>query len=117
MLLHAGESHVERLGKVRDRGVCTPELLQNAAPGGVRERGERGIEAGLAILNHSVQYVTHRLGTCKRSRARAALPGRLPDLVSRALLPIIHRRHTAVAMPSQSVHGALPVWIRGTFRT
>src|SRR6185503_13937537 len=35
MLLHAGEGHVELLGKVRDRSVCTPELLQNAASGGV----------------------------------------------------------------------------------
>src|SRR4029434_4264662 len=31
MLLHSGERHVELLGKVRDRGVCSPELLQNAA--------------------------------------------------------------------------------------
>src|SRR5262245_36048578 len=46
VLLHAREGHVERLGKVRDRRVCTPEPLQNAASGGVRERGERGIEAG-----------------------------------------------------------------------
>src|SRR5882724_10557830 len=57
MLLHAREGHVELLGKVRDRSVCTPELLQNAASGGVRERGERGIEAGPGILNHVVQYV------------------------------------------------------------
>src|SRR5215813_1359416 len=46
MLLHAGERHVELLGKVRDRSVSTSELLQHAASGGVRERGERGIEAG-----------------------------------------------------------------------
>src|SRR6266581_6073330 len=45
VLLHAREGHVEFLGKVRDRSVCTPELLQNAAPRCVRERGERGIEA------------------------------------------------------------------------
>src|SRR4051794_35012518 len=44
MLLHARQCHVKFLGKLRDRSVCTPELLQNAAPGGVRERGERGIE-------------------------------------------------------------------------
>src|ERR1700722_6034088 len=61
MLLHAREGHVELLGKVRDRSVCAPELLQNAASGGVRERGERGIEAGPGILNHVVQYVT-RIG-------------------------------------------------------
>src|SRR5580693_843799 len=31
VLLHAREGHVELLGKVRDRGVCPPELRQNAA--------------------------------------------------------------------------------------
>src|SRR5689334_5620160 len=56
VLLHARESHVEPLGKVRDRSVGTSELLQNAASGGIRERGERVVEAGLRILNHAVQY-------------------------------------------------------------
>ncbi len=37
---------MELLGKVRDRSVCTAELLQNAASGGVRERGERSVEVG-----------------------------------------------------------------------
>src|SRR5579863_2278153 len=46
VLLHAREGHLELLGKVRDRSVCTSELLQNAASGGVRERGERGVERG-----------------------------------------------------------------------
>src|SRR5499426_1067385 len=46
VLLHAREGHLELVGKIRDRSVGTPELLQNAASGGVRERGERGIEAG-----------------------------------------------------------------------
>src|SRR4029079_6707844 len=58
VLLHAREGHVELVGKVRDRSVCTPELLQNTASGGVRERGKRGIEAGLRILNHVVQHTT-----------------------------------------------------------
>src|SRR5271154_2949888 len=40
MLLHAGEGHVELRGQVRDRSVFTPELLQNATSGGIRERGE-----------------------------------------------------------------------------
>src|SRR5437868_2336962 len=44
MLLHTRQGHVELLGQVRDRRVCTPELLQNAASSGVRERGECGIE-------------------------------------------------------------------------
>src|SRR4029077_18296446 len=56
VLLHARESHVELPGKVRDRSVGTSELLQNAASRGIRERGERVIEAGLRILNHTVQY-------------------------------------------------------------
>src|SRR5580693_4205880 len=59
MLLHARQRHMELRGQVRDRRVGTPELLQNAASGGVRERGERDIEAGLAILNHMVQYIPH----------------------------------------------------------
>src|SRR5499425_2603637 len=65
VLLHAREGHVEPLGKVRYRSVRTSELLQNAASGGVRERGERDIEAGPYILNHWVQYVTHGRGECK----------------------------------------------------
>jgi hypothetical protein len=47
---------VELVGKVRDRSVCTPELLQNTASGRVRERGKRGIESPARILNHTVQY-------------------------------------------------------------
>src|SRR6476660_10082724 len=43
VLLHAREGHVELLGKVRDRSVGTSELLENAASGGIRERGERDI--------------------------------------------------------------------------
>src|SRR4029079_2094244 len=64
MLLHARQGHVERVGKVGDRRVVTPELLQDAAPGGIRERGERGIESGPDILNHVVQYIPHRLTAC-----------------------------------------------------
>ena len=52
---------MELVGKVRNRSVCTPELLQNTASGSVRERGKRGIEAGSRILNHVVQYITYGL--------------------------------------------------------
>src|SRR6187549_4019491 len=45
MLLHARERHLELPGKVGDRRICASELLQNTASRGVRERGERGIEA------------------------------------------------------------------------
>src|SRR5262245_18844872 len=31
-------------------------MLEHAAPGGIRQRGERVVEAGLQILNHVVQY-------------------------------------------------------------
>src|ERR1700737_3427460 len=65
VLLHAGEGHVELLGEVRDRSVCTSEPLQNAAAGGVRERGERSLDAAIRILNHAVQYVARGLAACK----------------------------------------------------
>src|SRR6266498_2612418 len=55
VLLHAREGHVELLGKVCDRSVGSSELLQNATPRGVRERGERSIKSGRHILNHMVQ--------------------------------------------------------------
>src|SRR5262245_40266943 len=40
VLLHAREGHVEPLGKIRDRSVGMPELLQNTASGGIRDRRE-----------------------------------------------------------------------------
>src|ERR687897_375989 len=71
VLLHAREGHVELVGKVRDRSVCTPELLQNTASGGVRERGKRGIESAARILNHTVQYAP----PCAVSQAPEEPPG------------------------------------------
>src|SRR5271170_2314173 len=85
MLLHARQGHVELPGKVGDRSVCAPELLQNAPPGGVRERGERGIEAGLGTLNHVVQYITHGLAACKGRPSARCVAGRFHsqiDLIS-----------------------------------
>src|SRR5215471_1957800 len=70
VLHHPREGHVELLGKVRDRSVGTSELLQNAAPGGIAERAERGIE-GSRILNHVVKYCT-RTG---RAQGRASIRG------------------------------------------
>jgi hypothetical protein len=81
VLHHAREGHLEFLGKFRDRGVGTPELLQNAAPGGIRERGERGIEAGLRTLYHSVKCLTRRLAACKGLRIRRS-EGPVPALCS-----------------------------------
>src|SRR5215510_15148276 len=83
VLLHARESHLELLGKVHDRRVCPPELLQNAASGGVGERGERRIEAGPVILNHVVQYIiTRTVGTQGKTchHVRAAQVSRTVNL-------------------------------------
>src|SRR5262249_33490311 len=68
MLLHAREGHMELPGEVRDRSVGAGELLQHAAPGRVRQRGERSVEAGFVILNHMVQYIADRLAACKRKK-------------------------------------------------
>src|SRR4030095_3453825 len=84
VLLHAREGHVEPLGKVRDRSVGTSELLQNAASGGIRDRGERGIEAGSHILNHSVQYVTHGRAVCKGTPSARALTTAVVSLPRRS---------------------------------
>src|SRR5678809_1091115 len=76
VLLHARERHVELLGKVRDRRVCASELLQNTASGGVRERGERGVETEPRILNHMVQYNNCLLYTSPspRDRQKSRMP-------------------------------------------
>src|SRR5207248_1660885 len=86
VLLHAREGHMELLGKVRYRSVRTSEPLQNAASGGVRERGKRGIQVGSLKLNHWVQYIM-RIGGMQREverglhrpshlHSQARLPGR-----------------------------------------
>src|SRR5581483_1506490 len=79
MFLHARKGHVEPLGKGCDRSVRTPELLQNAASGGVRERAERSIEVGLAILNHTVQYTTW-VTACHGSLSARCVAGDTPKL-------------------------------------
>src|SRR5262245_49767891 len=56
VLFHSRERHVKLPGKIRDRRVCTSELLKNAASRGVGECGERGIEGGVGMMNHVVQY-------------------------------------------------------------
>src|SRR6185436_15704971 len=74
VLLHARERHLEPLGKVRDRRVGSSELLQHAAPRGVRERGERSIKSGRHILNHMVQYIPQAFAACKGWRRRLTRP-------------------------------------------
>src|SRR5262249_15649798 len=71
VLLHAREGHLELAGKIRDRSVGRPELVENAGSGGVGEGGERGIEAGPRILNHMVQYITRRRPDARGGRACA----------------------------------------------
>src|SRR5262245_62106144 len=63
VLFHAREGHVELLCQVRDRGFRVTQLLEDAATGDVRQRSERGIEVGVRILNHLVQYLTTGLHT------------------------------------------------------
>ena len=78
VLLHARERHVEPVGELGDRSVGPAEPLENAAPSGVRERGERGIEAS-AKSEPSVHYVrptaARRKGGCvdvaSRERGRS----------------------------------------------
>src|SRR5215475_1405409 len=103
VLLHAREGHVKLLGEGRDRSVCTSELLQNAAPGGVRERGERDIETGFRILNHLVQYLTH--GLVSRKGRPGALRCRPPSRQTGPVSPLPslthgESQHALAAVPS-----------------
>src|SRR6202163_3376279 len=110
MLLHAREGHVELLGKVRDRSVCTPELLQNAASGGVRERGERSIEAGSGILNHVVQYVTHGLAACKARPSARCDAGRPHSQIGPQLLNFAaYEAFVRVRFPETAAQPARPI--------
>ena len=77
VLLHACERHVELLGKVRDGSVGAHQLPQNAASGGVRERGEGGIEVDTFILNHMVHY------SAGKGSLQAQSPRLFPRLMKR----------------------------------
>src|SRR5690606_32409977 len=74
----ARQGHVELFGEFRDRSIGPAELLEHAPSGGVRERGEGGIEAGLHILNHSVQCTR---ATCDAQAASTTLSGRPTSVV------------------------------------
>src|SRR5215813_4962300 len=88
VVLHAREGHVELLGQVRDRRFRATQLLEDAPTGDVRQHGERGIEVGIRIQNHLVQYLTTgfrdmqgRAISSTRSRGReppAVTPARVP---------------------------------------
>src|SRR5262245_14415097 len=79
VLLHSRERHVKPVGKLRDRRVSTSEPLEHAASRGVGECGERGIEGGMRMLNHVVQY-TRGPAACKsRLRGRASRYRASPD--------------------------------------
>jgi len=64
---------MELSGEVRDRSVGAAELLQHAAPGRVRQRGERSVEAGFVKLNHMVQFIAG--STCGVQEETKALGG------------------------------------------
>lgn len=69
---------MEFCGEVRDRRVGAPELLQHAASSGVRQRSERGVEAGFIILNHMVQYKRIDRGPQQEVKALTIPIPRLP---------------------------------------
>src|SRR3954453_546004 len=65
VLAHAREGHAERSGQLRDRRVAPPEPLQDATPGGVGQRRERGVESTIGILNHTVHFIRLSIAGCK----------------------------------------------------
>lgn len=65
---------MELLCKLRDRSIRFPELLQNAASRGVRERGKGGIEASWRKLNHMFQCLTHGSASRKGLEIGVELP-------------------------------------------
>src|SRR5215510_7673718 len=95
VLLHARERHVELLGKVRDRSVGSSELLQNATPRGVRERGERSIKSRRHILNHTVQYNAGLRGM----QGVARPPSRAPPLAPARLIGALAGNRSAGTRP------------------
>src|SRR5215208_3496500 len=82
VLLHPRQGHMELVGKGRDRRVPTPELLKDAASGGVRERGERGVESAARILNHPVQYAPPCAGSQAPEDSGPVVPTLSLDQVS-----------------------------------
>jgi transposase InsO family protein len=96
---------VEPLGKGCDRSVRTPELLQNAASGGVRERAERGIEVDLAILYHMVQYTTWVTALQWEAKRPLRCPGDPPKLtINGEGMRRLVRLATAYQIHPASVH-------------
>jgi hypothetical protein len=61
--------------------VRLPELLQDAAPGGIRKRRKRRVESGSQILYHMVQYVL-RMGGLQGGAEGDALKIPFESLVS-----------------------------------
>jgi hypothetical protein len=58
MFGNGGKGHVERLGKGFDGRFALREAGQNGTAGGIRERGEGGVEGMRrgGIVNHTVYY-------------------------------------------------------------
>ena len=54
VLGHPGEGDVVGRGQVTDGGLALRQARQDAASGGVRKRGEGGVEMQFGILNHVV---------------------------------------------------------------
>jgi hypothetical protein len=51
-----GRGHLERLGELADRGRTRDQAFEHAAPCGVGERREHGVERVRLSVNHVVNY-------------------------------------------------------------
>jgi hypothetical protein len=95
---------MELSGEVRDRSVGAAELLQHAAPGRVRQRGERSIETGLVMLNHMVQYIAERLAACQEeTKALGGMTLRAPLAPRSCLCTYAHASHELVRLGKDSL--------------
>lgn len=56
MLGNRGQRHLERLGEIGDANLTLGETFQQAAAGGVGQRGEGEVELTGCIVNHLVKY-------------------------------------------------------------
>lgn len=94
------------VGQVRNRSIGAAKLFQHAAPGRIRQRSKRSIEAGFMKLNHKVQCITYRFTARKRKSAAPAYP---PSLAGEGdhRFAMVEGASPAIDRPTSHVHQAL----------